>query len=353
MNSPSASITRHNTPDRHRWLDNARMLAILFVVYRHWPNLLELSGRFSGAQAEEIINAVIYNGMVPFFLITAGYLAAGKATWGYCFKRFLRLLIPFFLWNAICYCYAQHDLFAVLHISPLSLMGMRSLFSSEIVLFPHAAIHPFIMPSWYLRDLLFLTLLTPIFLQAKRILPYALLILFITPGLESFNFVGNILSPRTIAFYLLGLLLARFPIEEVYAHLGAKRAPFFAITALLGAGIGILGCIKQDYPSVSPFAAQLFGAAMLAHGGILIEKHLPKLSRFFASCTPAIFLIFMLHLPILEMLHPLLPPYITHSWAGLLLPIPVCAAIILLYFAMERLTPFLLPYLAYAKRRKA
>ena len=96
-------------------------------------------------------------------------------------------------------------------------------------------------------------------------------------------------------------------------------------------------------------AGGVFGAMMIAYGGVLIERCLPRLSKRLAPCGPACFLVFVLHYPLFFLVAPYVPTWITGSVLIWLLPVVTCAFIIAVFLLMKRYTPWLMPYLGHMK----
>ncbi len=347
-----ASAPEKPVKKRYEWIDNARVVAAFFIMYRHWPLKLDFQGPVSAHQFEDAVAAATYDGRVPFFLILAGYFLSRNITWKKAWDRFIWLLIPFYLWNAIYYCYEQQDVLAFLHVNPLKLLGVYNIFIPQLVIAECGARTPLIVPSWFLRDILFLTLLTPILVKFKKLLFWVLLLMLVCPGLEQIEHSINMLSPETCFFYCLGILLVRFRIDDIYPLLPVKRFPVLIIAFLLGCIANAVFTRVNGSSVHTPFIAMLFGALMFAFSGVLIEKCLPRVSRYIAPWGPASFLVFMLHWPIFDIVANLLPHEVLQSYWAVLIPVPIYFFIIYLFLGMKKYTPFLMPYLGHMKVQK-
>ncbi len=339
---------------RFEWIDNARVIAAFLVMYIH------LSGRASTLGNPEVASYVSYfshcffmDAAVPFFLILAGYFLARNITWAKAGKRFISLFIPLVLWNLIV-----AAAWGKLPTGPVSfltdILGINTLVVKQIVLFPHAESIPIDVPSWFLREIAFLTLLTPLFVRLHRILP---LILVIYPSFLFFNHTPNayyVFAPSTVFFYLLGVSLRKFPVEAAYTILQPR------FTWIMIAALGFALCfltlnfmtIEPPRPMTTSIFGIVVGALCLANCGLLIERHLPRFSKYLSQCGPACFLVFMLHYPIFISLKKLLPTEVWNTEWTLLVPFPTFVIIVAFYFAMKKWLPWLMPYLANTRMPK-
>ncbi len=349
----------NNTPSfkRFEWIDNARVIAAFLIMFFHLPNrALDLPPPpffVNNQVVTYVVDYLVYIGSVPFFLILAGFFLSRNITWHKAWNRFLWLFIPYAIWNVFVYgCYSLSD-------SPLpsrtSLLGIGSIVLEQIALAENPFLCPVIGPSWFLRDIMLLSFLTPLLVKFKCVLP-AVLIVF-TSVLE-LNKMPNpfiTLSPGTCLFYVLGIYLSAFRIEDAYRIFSSKFTIAVVVGMLVGGAVGLKNGLfsgeswftHEWKPSL--FGA-VFGAMIIAHCGVLIEKHLPKLSHKLASYAPACFLVFMLHMPIYYLTAPILPDCVKTSYWALLLPIPIFFFIVGFYFTMKKYTPWLLPYLAHVNK---
>lgn len=350
------------TPEkkRYEWIDNARIIAAFFIMYHHLLAQAHFGGTFGSEYLHSLVMAAPFSGRVPFFLILAGYFLARNITWSKAFDRFLWLLIPFVIWNALyCYLILQHP-FTLKGIFT-HLLGINGLGNSHILLFGSSEPKwPDIGPSWFLRDIMFLSLLTPLIVKFKKWIPMYLLLLAAILPLNRTPEAGAFLSPSTVFFYLLGVLLCQYRIADAYRILGPSFTKYVVVGCILSVGYvsvcAYLGISEYRGESITGGFASLvgmvFGALMFGQSGVLIETYLPNLSKRMAPCGPACFLVFMLHQPIFNLLGHVLPASVWNSWCVLSVPIIAFVAIVSFFLLMKRYTPFLMPYLGHMKVAK-
>ena len=353
---------------RYEWIDNSRSIAAFLILVNHLLAMSHFGGTYGSEYLRLLVWGIPYSGYVPFFLLLAGYFLARNITWGKAWNRFVWLLIPFAAWNCL---FAFGCLGRPLTIETLGvdIMGINKVFLFDVRLFKEMAdCTPAIGPSWFLRDILFLSLLTPMIAKFGKWIPVLLLAMASLALLNSAPHSNYFLSPQAVFFYALGVWLSRYKIEEVNHLLNPAFTKYFVGGTLISAcsvtylylhplPTGILGAgTSMDFLMFHGFfytlVGMLFGTLMIAYTGVLIEKHLPGLSKRLAPLGPACFLVFMLHWPILVILKSHVPAELWNSWWILCLPIPLFAVICLLFLGMKKYTPFLMPYLGHMKLPK-
>ena len=139
---------------------------------------------------------LFYLGRVPFFLVLAGYFLGRNITWNKAFNRAFWLFIPFMFWNVLyVFLVLPHD-GASFRLE--NLIGIRDVFLPGMNLFSADDSHavPPIGPSWFLRDIIILTLLTPLLVRVKILLFPAVLLFFCffntAPGPHGDDFHWNL-----------------------------------------------------------------------------------------------------------------------------------------------------------------
>lgn len=334
---------------RYQWIDNSRVIAAFLIMYMHIPVDFPKENFFNNELIKCFINYSAYTGRVPFFLILSGYLYARNAAWSKSFDRFFWLLVPFILWlvliAALGWCIGM----------PVpdfqQMFGIGAFFCPDLHLEQGPLAPRQDLPAWYMRDMLFLTLATPIFLYFRRFLPVILAgMLVLYTGSKNMN-PYVILAPPTIFFFMVGIYLSRFKVEEVYRILNDRFAPVVILAILVAAGMSIWH-IKFNGPEIPVnFAGMFLGAMMITFGGVTIERHLPNISKRLAPLGPASFLVYMLHLPVFTIITRVFPHLPQSPWV-LLVPIPVYIAIVAGFLGMKRFTPWLMPYLGHMKIAK-
>lgn len=203
---------------------------------------------------------------------------------------------------------------------------------------------PPIGPSWFLRDIIILTLLTPLLARIKILLLPALLLFFSFCNMAPAPLVT--LSVGSCAFYLPGVVLSSRRIDDIHLVLNKKFGIVFCASILVSSAMVLLhsaGILSLWTETVS---GMLLGVMLIMYAGIWMEKRLPGVAARIALLAPACFLTFMLHMPIYKCL----PPSMKFGAFALFTPLLTFTAIVLFYVALKRFAPFLLPYLAHVKR---
>lgn len=316
------------------WIDVSRVLAALLIMYVHLSSpLLKTTGIH-----------LFYNGRVPFFLVLAGYFLARNITWNKAFNRVLWLFIPYMFWNVLYLL-----LFSLHGGSPFQLadlVGIRDVFLPGMNIFPSGSDVPPIGPSWFLRDIMILTLLTPLLVRIKILLLPALLLFFSFCNMAPDPLVT--ISIGSCAFYLLGVVLSGRRIDDIHLVLNKK----FGIVFCVGIFVSFIMVLLHSAGVISLWtetvAGMLLGVMLIMYAGVWMEKHLPGIAARTALLAPACFLTFMLHMPIYECL----PSSLKFGAFAIFTPPLTFTAIALFYAALKRFTPFLLPYLAHVKKRR-
>lgn len=326
------------------------------IVCIHMPFTFPSNPYASCDLAHKLIVDSVYQGMVPFFLILAGYFLGRKITWSKAFDRSLWLLIPFFIWNFLYYAWNHHplhlDLLQTLYDVP-KMMGVGAIFDRDWTICGLAPAQPSIGPTWFLRDIIVLSLISPVLAKFKKPLLVVVAIacvLFVDCHQTDAPVVP--LLPATCAYYCLGISLSDYKISDAYLILNKSFTPF-VVTGFLAA---VCYIVCSEYMELPPFPSTLlggvFGALMIAQCGVLIEKHLPKLSKILAPCGPACFLVFVLHMPLLSTVSCTLPQeYCSGVWVWSF-TVVCCGVIIAIFLLMKRYVPWLMPYLGHMKAPK-
>lgn len=339
---------------RYEWIDNARIIAALLIVYVHLPATFPNEDTAHSIIAANISTGSTIFGRVPFFLILAGYFLGRKITWHKAIDRAIWLFIPFCIWNIITYVLYNYNSLGSLsfieYIGSLPYMlGMTSIFSPDIIVYGTSPTWPVNAPTWFLRDIIILSLLSPILVRFKGVILSSLLII---SAFTDFNIASTskvALAPYTCFFYCLGVCLCNFRIDDVYYIFNKRFTIIYVLVLATTTTIAVIMGSRGEKMLPATIIGPLLGAMLIAYSGVLVEKHLSKLSKKLVPCGPACFLVFVLHSPALSFLGPILPHCIKDTALVWLLPILVCAAIIALFLFMKKYTPWLMPYLGHMK----
>jgi fucose 4-O-acetylase-like acetyltransferase len=189
--SPLSSITAQN---RSAWVDIARGIGIILVVYGH-----ALRGHFPLADAEswqEVQDGVIYSFHMPLFFVLAGLFLWGsieKNRRGFLAGRWEQMIYPYLLWSAVT---AGIEL-------PLSHFVNSPLSWHEVWQIPFKPIEQY----WFLYALLVHQLIAAIAYPRKWLLPAAVIV-----GLALVSWLGGAWIVLRSMLYLPYLVVGMFAV---------------------------------------------------------------------------------------------------------------------------------------------
>lgn len=223
-------------------IDNLRFLLLLGVILIHCNISYEApESAGSGAWVVNFISHTLCSVCVPFYFLISAFLFFrgmdkfdGRWYAGKIRRRFHSLLVPYLLWNFIGLAtiilkqhlsggsnFAQYDNidFTLSNI----IKGFWSMSAIDSSLLPY----PYDFVLWFVRDLIVLTLLTPVFyLLARHAGKLILILLFI---LTTFR-TGIPLPMTEIFFFYVGAYMA---IRHVKFDVLPKRGKWFALPCML------------------------------------------------------------------------------------------------------------------------
>lgn len=347
----SSAISLSASKKRYEWIDNSRVIASFLIMYVHlWFRFPDTALITSDAAHFLCVNST-YSGRVALFLMLSGYLFGRNAPWKKTINRFIWLLIPYLLWNFIIWGWQ----IAASSTSPgnvWSILGIGAIFKPSWTFTSAGACAPILnIPSWYMRDMLPLTLITPLLVRFKKYIPVALLLFMLFPPTELYMNPRVMLAPSTCFFYAVGIWLTRFRVEDGYRLFNDKMTPLFIILFLAACIASLNHTLFHGRPVQITIIGMLVGAMIIAHCGVMIEQHFPALSRKLAPLGPASFLVFMLHFPAFKIIYHFIPGIQSSLWM-FFIPIPTYVIIVTIFLSMKRYTPWLMPYLGHMKIKK-
>lgn len=198
----------------------------------------------------------------------AGYFLGRNITWNKAFNRALWLFIPFMFWNVLYVLLVLPHDGASFRLE--NLIGIRDVFLPGINLFPADDSHavPPIGPSWFLRDIIILTLLTPLLVRVKILLFPAVLLFFCF-----FNVAPDhmeTISIGTCAFYLLGVALSSRKIDDIHLVLNKKFGIFFWVSIFMPVVLIALYSAGMIPLWKETAIGMLLGVMMIMYAGICI-----------------------------------------------------------------------------------
>lgn len=333
-----AEIEAHLTKNRIAAVDITRVLAALIVMYEHL-GFFGLAGRFGG-EAFRICSITIGPCSTVFFIF-AGYFACRNISWKKAFNNAWWCFAPFMLWCCI----------AALVMGNFSwhIFGLDSL-----VTFGTLHNVPINGPLWFMRDLIFLFLLSPLIYRFSRIL---LPVIFIMSSLPQLFMVFNthptmVLSPYALSFFSLGCFLRREPKEHQQRILRFSSLRIIIAFYLIVVTVSVAAHLGVPYLCGTkpnwPFLASMCSLWVVYQIARQIELRSAFLTKLCVSIAPVTFLTFAAHWP----LYDVLSKYeVKESPWFLLTPIVTFAGLSLFFFALKRWARPLLHLVAHYKLR--
>lgn len=332
------------TPKRIEWIDNARCIAAFLVVYVHWRWRIDVPE----SNGHDLLNNYAYfstlYGNVPFFLILTGYFLNRNITWGKAWRRFIWLLVPFVLLN-LCV-YGVGLLSGRPAESLCSILGLGHIFTHGGVAIDPSATVPVIVPSWFLRDVMLLSLITPLLDKIKPLVICGICFAFSCMAWQVPLDPSCVLNPGTCIFFALGVCMSRINIGAWSAWVEKGRTLVFALLFIVASVYSLYSVECFHHGARATLFGMLAGAAMIGYAGMLIERYMPRFSKVLSSYGPACFFVYMFHHPILTALQTWGPRVVVYSIPALLIPAVVYVGLLLLYRQVKRFAPWLLPFVA-------
>lgn len=331
-------------PKRIEWIDNARCIAAFLVVYAHWRWRIDVPG----SNGHDLLNNYAYfstlYGNVPFFLVLTGYFLNRNISWGKAWRRFIWLLVPFVLLN-LCV-YGSGHLAGRPEESLCSIFGLGHIFTPVGVAIDPAATVPVVVPSWFLRDVMLLSLITPLLDKIKPLVICGIIFAFSCLDWQVPLDPACVLNPGTCIFFALGVCMSRINIGAWSAWVGKEYTRVYVLLFIVASVYSLYSVECLHHGARTTLFGMLAGAAMIGYAGMLIERYMPWFSRVLSSYGPACFFVYMLHHPILTALQMWGPRSVVYSFPALLIPGGVYVGLLILYCQVKRFAPWLLPYVA-------
>jgi len=349
----------HRTKNRIAAVDIVRILAALAVMYQHL-NIYAAKGSFSIRLTS--ISGIFGGPYSAIFFVLAGYFACRKITWKKAMNNAWWCFAPFILWNSIAIlthvCFSPNyytfselltpeiiaDLYGFGQISDIIQTG--NYFSGEYLANS---------PLWFMRDLVFLYIFSPIlFRYAKALFPL-LIILSLTPQTHIL-FKHNpfiVFSPYSILFFLSGCFVRKLS-DETQKKILKFYSPTLIIiyvSVTIATWIWHIMGYRQDAFSFPSTIKSLLSLWMLYQ----IARYLEERSRFVVNLAlkiaPVTFLTFATHMMAFSFVKIVCPILYQNSLTTLILPIVLFAFLTLVFEAMKKWCRPLLHLVAHYKLR--
>lgn len=283
------------------WL---RFPLIFFIVMLHCYSVVRLEGSHS-TYFSAVYPFALWIGEtgVPGFFFISGYLFfLSKKTYSQKLQtRFHTLLIPYLLWNAIILtlyliAYAAGYPQDINHknIADFSFFDYVRLFWDRGT-YDHGNFVPLLCPFWYIRNLLIMSLLSPVFYYLIKYVREFFLILITAWWLMTFD---NAFIPQTILFFCMG---AYFAIHNTNPLELACQHRYLVLTLFI---ILAIGDIVTHTIFSTPVNLQIHRMALIINVITLLLLADFCTSRGISSSTlpNAAFIVFAIHYPIVVVL---------------------------------------------------
>lgn len=332
-----------SSADRIIAVDLTRILAAFFVMYEH---LIYLP---APAQVRSLLtwSEMLIHRASPTFFLLAGYFVCRKITWKKALDNAFWCWAPFVLWNTvfIVFLCAQGSDILEKH-GLVSLFGLTSLLHG----YPPGG-HPVNEPLWFMRDLIFLFLLSPILFRIAKYVLAGVIILAICPAtayLTSQN-ACIVVSLNSLGFFTLGCFVQSLG-QETRKKILEGCSPLFLVAYATGmTAIHLCSKVWGVLPPVTEwgFAQDALGLLFLYQLARWLETHFPKLKPLILRAAPVTFLTFAGHL----MVYYIMPDALKNGFIILSLPILTFAFFAAFFFLLKRIAPCLLHLVAHYKLR--
>lgn len=313
MNPDSANPT--DTPkikERHQWLDAVRVPALMLIIWFHLGNCDK--------------SWQIFQPLLCFFFLSGYLTSVEHFSYSKWWRRLVTLALPYFIWNTLC------------------IPGMADNLSFERIYgFGPEGLYCADYPLWYLRALFLMMLAYPLF---RKVLWFPVVVSapFILWG-DSWHctWTSNVPlpSPRVVYTFFLGCLLNKYLQPEVFQRLALK----FGLPLVF-----VLIC-NALFPFFGETVSELLGVFSLFALAAWLPVY-PRICRWIAEVSRATFLAFATHAGFIVFVQRKFPLDANNVFIAILLVIVAYAIAYGLLFAMEKLCPCLLPYLAHQGRLK-
>ncbi len=343
----------HHTKNRIVAVDIARIMAAVSVLYMHLKGshaITLMTGNMGGdiSRAVELFPNAVFGSISTVFLLFAGYFACRNISWIKALKNSLWSFIPFVIWNALC----------IVCFLPITSLpedtSWYNWFGINSFILPQFAINPdingfdgYTIPVngslWFMRDLVFLFLLSPVLFKVVRVLFPALLLISFIPSCSwyfSHECYVATMSPYSITYFSAGCFLNTLS-KHHQNKLLAYYNPFLICSYCL------VSALIAWYREAAPthLCHMMLSIWVFYQIARWIEVKIPQAKTFALRFAPVTFLTFAAH----WLIYPYLP--LKEYDLVLLYPILVFALCSTAFFMIKRWArPLLLPLAHYKLR---
>ncbi len=248
------------------------------------------------------------------FLFLAGYFACRNITWRKALDNAWWSFAPFVLWNVIFIAVEMYKGNLPVGATWYTLFGFNQFFIPEwgidSQLVGHGGLYvPLNVPLWFMRDLIFLFLLSPILCKCAKYLFPALVLASLVPGLSNYfeHDIGIrcVMSPYSLTFFVAGCAMRTLSKETQNAFLKFYSPKAMAlmlcfIWGLWGVRAGVRSGHLPEYlltlsQSLS-LVRSLLAAWLLYQTARWVEVKIPVAKPIALKFAPVTFLTFAAHM---------------------------------------------------------
>ncbi len=346
--------TLHLTKNRLVAVDALRIMTALSVMSFHltWGHVLDGECFHWGGWLTELLATLpveVFGSASAVFFVLAGYFACRDITWKKALDNAWWCLAPFVLWNLVCIAAFRAQGVEMPEGSTwYTLMGFNSFLVEGTALLPNLAgsdgvSTPVNGPLWFMRDLVFLFLLSPLLFRAARWLFPLLVALSLLPWTAdafTHDMIHVTMSPFSLAYFTAGCFLRGLSPEFQRKALRFYSPPLVLAYVGVSLYLAFAWNIRPKY-----LVHSMLGIWMFYQVARWLEEKAPYARELALRFAPVTFLTFATH----WFLYPLLPFRDTDF--VLLYPYLFFAALALVFFALKRWCRPLLHLVAHYKLR--
>lgn len=275
---PFGEVRGGIVPDRHAWLDHARGIGIILVVYAHQLRAQAAIGHVPTSWGGPFQDALIYSFHMPLFFFISGIVSLRsirtKPFAASLSDKLKGIAYPYFLWSVISWCLSA---MAVKYVNrPMDVSNLLSI------------VYQPILQYWFLY-ILFLCQLVALILQrffVANVVIAAILLIVPIP------FVNSTLNEfvTSFPFFVVGMMLSGTLLSNADRRVIRWEAPaaWLALTVFL-----ILVCARFDSGSfafMASLARAWLGIAFIVILSRIIGPRLPWLSAL-GQASMAVFVL--------------------------------------------------------------
>ncbi len=342
--------SRHLTKNRIVAVDIVRLIAAFAVMFEHlqWVGGGTISKYIAGFP-------IILCELSPLFFVLAGYFVCRNITWKKAFNNSWWCFAPFLLWNTITFLIRSTTGNLPEGYTFLDSLGMKSIFIENWSFLGNYPA-PADGPLWFMRDLIFLFLLSPLMARSSVIIFPLCVLASLVPDLAPFfanTTYCSVISPRSIAFFSAGCLLQTFSREQ------QQKALTFYSPAFIVSYLAIM-CIDFKFFKMLTGYHPLYLSKSLVAIWVFYqiarwtEVRIPQATTFALKYAPITFLTFAAHYILFRAFSKAIlcfQPELVNSDIILLTPFAVFGIMTGCFFALKRWCPILLHLVAHYKLR--